>query len=55
MDKTESLSEKFDGKKKKIMGNPISEFWNKILWEMQFQNFVQGQEMWGYVDGSINK
>lgn len=40
--KTELLAVKLDGK-------------NDFLWEFQFRNFVQGKELWGFIDRTTAK
>lgn len=42
MDKIDTLTVKFNGT-------------NYFLWEFQFRNFVQGQELWDFVNGSSKK
>lgn len=42
MDKSDIISFKFNGT-------------NYFSWEFQFHNYVQGQELWGSVDGTVKK
>lgn len=40
VDKSDILTTKFDGN-------------NYFLWQTHFRNFVEGKELWGYINGSI--
>ena len=41
MESSHRLTVKLDGK-------------NYFLWSSYFQNFLEGQDIWGYVDGTLN-